>query len=918
MNQPDNFTLAATLENESSRRPDQQESAVAEFFAMLGRYMVLLALVAAPWMYGSVQTTAQYWLGVAVLLGLAFWWFETALNRKKQQSFPYIFFLVFAGILIGLLQLLPMEGWVDLVGGRQSELYRRYSTDVSASETGEISAESVVAQPRLILSMDRAATRGQLRLLVLACAGLLLGCRLFRRRNDMLLLTGTLAINGACLTFFGLIQKLTAPPRTVYWLELSQGGQPFGPFVNRNNAAGYLLLCFAAALAWVIFTFNHRKNKGPMPMVSKEIPLWRQLYFQVLYLVSELTALKLTSLIAAILIASGVIATLSRGGVLAFVFACIVTLLVYGMARRPKNTGLILLPFVGLVVALASWLGFADQLVNRFENTEVSVEEIVDSEKRLQNWRDTFSAVKEMGWFGSGLGTYGKVHRLYRNDNESTIFEFAENQYFQALIEAGWAGAVLFVLAWTMLWAYSSILIYRGQSDTSVAVGTAGVFLVFSQGVASMVDFGLYLAANMLTLAVLVGFVAYHAHSLSNRLKKRSWLQFQFPNLFVQVVLLLVFAGATLTVVDSSRHATIERHAKRNVWQLRYDELDLEETDRQIEELSKLASRTVSVQCLNQLGELWVHRCRLGMWENVKSLDVYQDLPNDSDGDVVKRRLWAVTRLSRLYENFSRLKSESEFNAAQFLNQESISFNLSYAYQYFVLSRQVSPLQPRVHLQLARIHSVFNRLEVAQSELERAIELAPGNTDIRIAAGLLWLQQGQQDRACAQFKRALELRPKDFKKTLNTVFGLSRRFVDPLDAREVFDKVIPDEPRMLYQLATEYVEPESLLRLEILEKADLLLGEVSKANKNELLLSANLKLQLNLVDEGMELLNDVLVSYPGDNKVRYKLTELYLDIGQIENAEKELGKLLKSDSRNKQYKALNNRYETLKRASRNE
>ena len=950
MNQPENFTLKATLESESSRQPEEKKSAVAEFFAWLGRALILLALVVAPWMYGGVQSRAQYWLAVAALLGLALWWFETALNKRRKQVFPYVIFLVLGGVLIGLLQLLPANGLMEIARGRQVELYAKYSVDgdklpetetfsgLNEADSGEVFEDSSEAAeeaddfdaeavsdaalgietntPRHYLSMDREATWGQLRLLAIACAGLLLGCRLFRRREDMMWLAGTLALNGACISFFGFIQRMTAPPRTVYWLELSQGGQPFGPFVNRNNAAGFLLLCFAAALAWLILTLGDRKNKGPVPMISKEMPPWRQFYFQFLYLISEMTALKVASLIATALIGCGILATLSRGGVLAFGSAGIVTLLVYGMARRPKNTGMILIPLVGLVVGLAVWMGFADQLISRFEHTELDVEELVDTEKRLQNWRDTFPAVSEMGWLGSGLGTYGKVHRLYRQDHEEKIFEFAENQYFQSLVEAGWGGCILFVLAWVVCWAYSSFLIYRGQSNASIAVGTAGIFLVVSQAIAAMVDFGLYLAANMLTLSVLVGFVAYHAHGLASRLKKWSWLQYQFPNRIVQVMLLLVFAGVTLAVFDLSRHSSIERLASQDVWRLGYDEMGLEETDRRIQELSSLASVTVSAESLNQLGELWLHRCRLEMWNDMESLPAFEQIPAGESGETLRRRFWALTRLSKMYENFAKLKNESELSAARFIERKYIPYNLGNAYQHFALSRALSPLQPQVHLQLGRINSVFNRISAAKADLRRAIELAPGNADIRVAAGMLWLQQGQTDLACEQLKQSLVLRPQDFERTMNTVFGLTRRFVTPLTPGTVFRKVIPADPKMMYRLATEYVEGDPSLQLEILEEADSILGEISKAKRQDLLLSANIKLKLGLIDESMELLNDVLISYPSDDKVRLKLARLCLQENRLGEAADHVEKLLRSDRKNKSLLSMQAQIEQLKKQAK--
>ena len=143
---------------------------------------------------------------------------------------------------------------------------------------------------------------------------------------------------------------------------------------------------------------------------------------------------------------------MSRGGVLALLVALAITLVFYGMARRPSFTGFIFLPMVALAFGIAGWVGFSDLLLERFDQVTLDAR----STNRLGHWQETWPAVSDMGLLGSGLGSYEHVHRLYRTTAERTIFTFAESQYFQTLVEMGWPGLALLVLCWALTYYYSA------------------------------------------------------------------------------------------------------------------------------------------------------------------------------------------------------------------------------------------------------------------------------------------------------------------------------------------------------------------------------------------------------------------------------------------------------------------------------
>ena len=103
MNIPDNMTLQATVDQDAANTSGADSKTWSGRFAWLARIVILVVLVIAPWLLGSVGYRAQFWIGAALLISLALWWFETALNNRSTQVLPYIAIFLILGILLGLL-----------------------------------------------------------------------------------------------------------------------------------------------------------------------------------------------------------------------------------------------------------------------------------------------------------------------------------------------------------------------------------------------------------------------------------------------------------------------------------------------------------------------------------------------------------------------------------------------------------------------------------------------------------------------------------------------------------------------------------------------------------------------------------------------------------------------------------------------
>ncbi len=257
------MTLAETLSARQQRRqqlgPASPDARWGEYFALPGRWIMLAILVIAPWLFGANYSWGQFWVAVALFLGLVMWWLESAFSLRRAQVVPYVFWLVLAGVLLGLAQIVAWPpAVVSTVGGFQTELYEQYSV----GDLGKSTAR---------LSIDKEASWHYVRLLIMGAAALLLGARFFRRRQDVLLLLSAMTLNGVVMALFAMFQKLTFNGKIYWFYESIYRSTPYGPFVNRNNAAGFLLLCLAAAVGLLYLVWDRRKENGPDLIVSKEI-----------------------------------------------------------------------------------------------------------------------------------------------------------------------------------------------------------------------------------------------------------------------------------------------------------------------------------------------------------------------------------------------------------------------------------------------------------------------------------------------------------------------------------------------------------------------------------------------------------------------------------------------------------------------
>ncbi len=412
-----------------------------------------------PWAYGPLLA------GSALLAVLA----PPHFVRETRVLDVALCLIVFAG----LVQLVPLPSRV--IGAIAPGALRLHG----ALTLG-------VLPPSIPLSIDPRSTTQAL--VVFAAAVLLYWAarRTFAYRGVRLVCRaiGWFGLTMAC----GAVVQLAVSRGRIYgfWTPREAGALPFGPFVNRNHAATWLVmaipLCFGYLLA--------RLRSTGIPRGRRLAAFRQALDARTVWLMGSATLMLVALAIS-----------LSRSGAIAFAMAAATAAVLarsrLDSVRRAWAAGAVL-------VATLAVLQFADVIAvaSRFGESPQG------AAGRVHIWRDTLSMCRSLWPTGSGIGTYQRAMLLFQTGDRTYYFNHAHNHFLQIAAEGGLLLAVPVMLG---LVAFAGAVRMRLSAEMSgllwIRAGAATGLL--AAAVQSLWDTGLRMPANAALAAVLAA-IATH------------------------------------------------------------------------------------------------------------------------------------------------------------------------------------------------------------------------------------------------------------------------------------------------------------------------------------------------------------------------------------------------------------------------
>lgn len=313
------------------------------------------------------------------------------------------------------------------------------------------------------LTASRYATRLELQLVLALLLLLFLATQAFRSFNDWKAFVWFIMIFAFAVSIFGVLQHLTFNGKLYWFREMRYGGNPFGPYVNRNHYAGFAELTIPIAL---------------VPLILGKVRRERLLLI-ILFAAVPIGALLLSA---------------SRGGIISFGCQLLVLALWLALRRAARQQAFVGLAAVALALLMVSWLG-AREVLQRFATTQASE---VSSSKRASMARDTLRIFLDHPVVGTGLGTLQLVYPPYESLYDAKIVNHSHNDYLEALAETGALGGFFCAAFLFLLFATAYRRLIRAPLGRETAFQLAAFLGCLGLLVHSFVDFNLHIPANAL------------------------------------------------------------------------------------------------------------------------------------------------------------------------------------------------------------------------------------------------------------------------------------------------------------------------------------------------------------------------------------------------------------------------------------
>jgi O-antigen ligase len=291
-----------------------------------------------------------------------------------------------------------------------------------------------------------------------------LSTQAFRERRHLNNLAWFLIVLCFSVSMLGIVQYFASDAKIYGFRALTEGGAPFGPYVNRNHFAGFVELTLPTGLALLIFR-GLRRDMVPLTLLLIVVPIGA-------------------------LMLSG-----SRGGVVSLAFEVAVLAMLARTRKAPQRPQLAALALVGLsALALVVWLG-AGKVIERLS---INHPEEVTLSRRATMVRGAAHMFFAHPIVGTGVGSLVAVYPRYETFYDGKIVDHVHNDYMELIAETGIIGSLCgLAFLWILLHdARKCFATEQGHFSRAIHAGaitaTCGLLLH------SLADFNLHIPSNAL------------------------------------------------------------------------------------------------------------------------------------------------------------------------------------------------------------------------------------------------------------------------------------------------------------------------------------------------------------------------------------------------------------------------------------
>jgi O-antigen ligase/tetratricopeptide (TPR) repeat protein len=754
-------------------------------------------LIFTPLAFGTVETWSIALMEAATFFALFLFLFDKI--RQKETSLyeipgilPLLCFLVYI-----LLQLIPLpSGIIAIIS---PETYKLYQTTQSFEKPIQWMSLSI-NQKATMAEFFRISCYGAFYILTVQ---ILTDRKLFKR------VITVLVVFASVLSLFGILQHVLSNNK-IFWLrELTMGGTPFGPYVNRNHYAGLMEMLFPLVLGLFLYYKPHVSYKSFREKITELFNLQR-------------TNIHILLGFAAVLIGTSVFLTLSRSGIVSLCLAMALFGFMVMMRGMSRARGIIIMIVFLLIALSVGWFGWGP-IFERFEKIMNAQGDI--SEQRLQLWSDSGHIIRDFPATGTGFGSYINIYPRYRTISGDAIADHAHNDYIELLSNGGVIAFLIFL--WFILTVlYKSFKTYIQRHELySIYIFLGCIAGIISLLMHSTTDFNLHIGANGLYFVFLFGLAVSAANTRLREGLNETYLRKKpFPiKIMVAViagffVMNVIFNSGIIAGkmhISSLKDKAIDRSSQQNLITMRekaykasrFDPLDARYhyTIANIERLLKnhdaafyhykmaVYRNPVNGEYLQRLGLVLSEMNTYDKAEQLLQAGITYDASNP---ERYKRyALWLLARGEREQGTMSMRQAISmepqktkEYIALMVLNglsdeaildtlPERVQPHLLFADYLYEIGKKdraeheymhalqfiqnEDPVSPAYFYTVYRYYMGRGRYDDALKIMRKAVQVLPEHVGIRLTTGALFEKLGIPYRALEEYKKALDLDPKN-------------------------------------------------------------------------------------------------------------------------------------------------------------
>jgi len=877
---------------------------IAKIIRWIGVALLGVTVLIAPWCLGSIHASVQQWLFPGVMLSLVCALLTLLLDGKTRWTFPVLLVPILLLLLLIGLQLRPHDQ--ATLARRSPKVAELRELLLPAPDSAEyrftrgIFPETRSSADPAPTSIYPAATRHQLSLFVLVISAFFAAVVLLRDRVAIYLFGASAVVNGCVLALIGIVLRLNPLVKTFYVWENNRG--VFSTFLNRNNAAGYLGMCLGLAVFFLLWYFfrtdreiedSHRWDKRfeRAYMTTKHIIAYR---FSRMLSAGVLT----WGLFSGILIA-GIFVSMSRGGCLAMGAALLIGFLVVFATRRFRLSmlGFALIGFMGL--GLVFWAGMDERVQKRLESIFTG-----DNTARPRNWSNAIDTARDFQWRGSGFGTYQYANLL--NDEfakTNRIFVKAENQYIEIFLDLGPGGLLLLLAGLVAAVVICWRLIWQQNDDWPTSLGCGLLIVVMTQAVASLFDFGLYITANALLLAVCCGILSAEASSCKRESGDENrgttlWNHLSRAGLFATGCLFLALShwGSR----DIGNIHRIDLAMERLAPMGNYRSASPDELTDAVAQLDAALQHRPD----DAVATLALAKARIGLYRHT----IYRDLLPIRDPLMSDDVVWNMTSLISTHGSIGRLRRIGSATQIKIIREHpAVEQYLRPAFANLVQSRQSNPMSVGTHLLIAELLPILNDedslQEFEQKAGQRVTTVSPFSAAAWHEIGVLEHNQGRTANARAYWKQSLSLS----RLYLLWIVEYTKKDLRGNNAQTLFRETFPNSPELFLTLATRhFTERETpdfaQAARDALKESCETATDISEAERHYY--RGRYEMLVGRYEAAVTELKAARAAQQSNPEWRYQLALAYYSNRQYKEAEEEMKFALVYDPGNKTYAKL--------------